>query len=314
MKIDWPSIASMTVFRVLILGSALASGTPAIFSHALSSDPKLLSLVPPGARVVAGMDRPGPKGQPGSFVLMPHKNIVDLRDFFSLTGVDSTRAVGHAVFVANDDETLNERSLLMSGHFDQAAIYRSAVEGGARIIQYRGIAVLVIEAFARERGEMEDDRWLAVLDSDVLLFGSVIAVREELDRYLAHSKPDPLLVHKLARLRCDDETWTVLSRTALTPEIRKALVTLDPKLADLAANADGFQFGIRYGRQVEFEYEASADSSTVPQSPTQSIFVPGQEAALLPSVNMIGDGGAARRVVKIPRAKFRAWLEEAIGP
>ncbi|HYK37416.1 hypothetical protein [Alloacidobacterium sp.] len=285
-------------------------------SHALSSDTRLLSLVSPSALIVAGMDSPPPKELPGSFVLMTHSNRMDLNDVLALIGADSTLSIHHAVFVAKNDigGYLNEHSLLMSGHFDQARIYKSAVESGARLIQYRGLPILVIQPFARERGEMDDVRWLAVLGSDVLLFGWIPSVREELDRYLAHDAPDSVFAGKLAHLRRDDETWTMVWTPTRNPEIEGVLTALDPRLGELAEHADAFLFGIRYHRQVEFEYEALKASGTaegaIPESAMQSFVDMRKGSALLPRQNPTDNSIMAHGMVKIPVAEFSKWLEK----
>ena len=306
---DWRSLcaALLAIFAV-----------PA--SWALAVDQKLLSLVPPGAAVVAGMDTPPPKDQPGSFVLITHNNTVDLQDFFALTGVDSRRFVRHAIFVAMHGETsqLGEHSMMAHGQFDQARIYKSAIDGGATLFQYRGIPVVEIEPFAREQAEFHDSRWLAIVDSDLLLFGTIASVRQELDRDLDRSVADPVLEHKLSRFRHDDETWCVLSSANQYPEIEKALSGLDPKLAEVVGKADDFQFGIRYRKQVEFEYEATTTSRTATRalsdSLRESLAGPGKGASLLASPVTKSDSSSARGVVKIPLGRFSNWLKEASAP
>jgi hypothetical protein len=50
---------------------------PLIFAgmaSAASPDPRLLSLVPPGAQIVAGVSAPVQQGQPDNFVLITHKH------------------------------------------------------------------------------------------------------------------------------------------------------------------------------------------------------------------------------------------------
>lgn len=304
---------------VVICASLLAIfAVPA--SWALSADQKLVSLVPPGAEVVAGMDTPPPKDQPGSFVLITHNNTVDLQDFFALTGVDSARIVRHVIFVAIHGETiqLGEHSMMAHGQFDQARIYKSAVDGGSKVFDYRGIPVVEIEPFAREEAEFHDSRWLAIVDSDLLLFGTIASVRQELDRHLDRSVADPVLEQKLSRLRHDDETWCVLSSTSRYPEIQRSLMGLDPKLAELVGTADGIQFGLRYGKQVEFEYETSTASPTATLSPSdslrQSLAQPGKGASLLASPVASGNSRTVRGVVKIPLDRFGQWLREASAP
>lgn len=302
----------MRRFSGILVSFLLVAAT---YSHALSSDARLLSLIPPSAQIVAGMDSPPPKGLPGSFVLMTHNNSVDLGDILALTGADSELSIQHAIFVAKDDIAgyLDEHSLLMSGHFNQTRIYKSAIEGGARRIVYRGLSVLVIQPFARERGEMDDVRWLAVLGTDLLLFGSIPSVAEELDRYLAHDTPDPALAGKLAHLRRDDETWTIIWRPVRNPEIRRVLAALDSRLGELSESADSLLFGIRYRRQVEIEYEATtgphAPASSV-SIPVQSFDEPGRGIMLLPSLKVTDADKSVRGVVKLPTPQFSKWLEK----
>ena len=308
----------MRHFPGLWLFCLLLSAAP--FSSALPADPKLLSLVPPAAEIVAGIDSTPPPNQPGSFVLITHANTIDLKDFFALTGVDSTRAVRHAIFVAATGEAghLTEHGLLIGGHFDRDRIYQSAIQGGAKVIDYRGTRVVEIEPFARERNSFNDIRWLAILEPDVLLFGTVPIVQQEIDRRIAGNAADPILVHRLAHMHHDDETWCVLSAPARNEEIRSALLALDSKLAGLAANGDVFAFGTRYRKQVEFEYEVTTASTSATRTIADSLVrsltgsQPGS-SLLAPEDETVSDH-TVRGVVKIPTARFGAWLAQATAP
>ena len=117
-----------------------------------SPDPKLLSLVPPGTQIVAGVSNPMLHGRTDGFLLMSDEDVVDHRDFISLTGVDDSLIIDQMLFVAGASDTskLGEHSLLMSGHFDQTRIFKAAVENGARVSEFRGIRVLVQPPLARE--------------------------------------------------------------------------------------------------------------------------------------------------------------------
>ncbi len=106
-------------------------------------------------------------GQPDNLFCITHNNTVDLKDFFALTGADGTRIIHQIVFVAIavNQGPLSEHSLLVSGHFDQPRLFRSATDGGAAVTDYRSVPVLVIQPLTRERGTLHDVRWLAILDS-----------------------------------------------------------------------------------------------------------------------------------------------------
>jgi hypothetical protein len=121
-------------------------------------------------------------------------------------------------------------------------------------------------------------------------------------------------------MRNDDETWSVLAVPTRNPEIRAALEALDTRLADLAGDAEEFQFGVRYRKQVEFEYEvttATPAPRAIPNSLMQSFVGPGKGASLLPS-GIAGNDNTVRGVIKMPVAQFSKWLagisEHSRGP
>jgi len=288
-------------------------------ASAVSPDLRLLSLVPLSAQVVAGMDAPLRPGLPDAYLMMTYNNTVDLRDFLALSGVDDSRSIHQVILVAAGDGmgSLAEHSLLATGHFDDARIFKAAVENGASISQYKGTRVLVLQPFERDRGTFKDVRWLAVIDANIALLGTIATVQQELDRHLAHSAADPSLIQNLARLRRDDETWCVLAAFVHNYETRRALGSLDPTLADPAHDGDAFQFGIRYGRHVEFEYELTASSRSFAQavsgSLSQSLAGPAKGLALLRAPYVTGNGTPMRGVIKLSRARYEAWLAEILS-
>jgi hypothetical protein len=290
---------------------------------AAAPDPRLLSLVPPGAHLVAGISASVRDGQPQNFVLITPNNWADLQDFFALTGADETRVIHQVVFVAvaDEDGQPKEHSLLVSGQFDQSHIFKSAAAGGAALSTYRGIPVLEIQPFTRERGKFNDVRWLAVLDSSVVVFGTAASTQLELDRHLSRSRPDGSLLRRLGRLRSKDQTWCLLriSSRALSvltgnQEIHNALTELNPELAELAQSAKELGFGMYYGRKVEFEYEVALDKTATgpfgPDSFRQSPAKPPGSASLLPALNATGDANSRHGLIAISISRYKAWLSE----
>jgi hypothetical protein len=286
-------------------------------ASAVEPDPRLLSLVPPDAQIVAGMNAPSGGGQPNSFLLITHSNTMDLEAFLALSGADSSRIIQQVIFVARVDHTgkLGEHSLLIGGHFDQAHIFKAAVENGASISEYKGARVLVLQPLERERGSSKDMRWLAITGLNVALFGTIASVQQELDRHLAYSVADPSLMQKLARLRRDDETWCVLSALPQNTDIRNALDALEPTLGELIPAGGGFEFGIHYGRHVEFEYESTgvsaAASEAISNSLVKSLAGPERKGSTsLPQLPMDSNRGPAHGVVKLSKSQYDAWLAD----
>jgi len=299
--------------RVLL---ALLPCLPVFICSAASVDQKLLSLIPPAAQIVARIGAPSSPSSTDNFVLVTHNSGIDLNDFYALSGVDSTRVIHELIFVAAADTAgpLSDHSLMASGNFDRGRIYRSAVDNGSGITSCHGISVLVVQPFARERAEFSEVRWLVIPEPDVLLFGSIKSVQQELDRYLTRSSIDPRLAARLSRLQSEDATWSVLSMPAWSPEIRSALAVIDPELAAGLKDGDAFQFGIRYGRRVEFEYEITTASVTAPRSIsdslTQSLAGPEKGSSLLPTSDTTVDNTTVRGVIRISMARYNAWLAE----
>ena len=258
-------------------------------------------------------------GQPSSFLLITHNNLMDLNDFMALSGADDSRVIEQVIMVASDGGgALAEHSLLASGHFDQGLIYRSAYRSGWSKCRstYRGIPVLVVQPFARERGNFHDVRWLAMMDGKLAVFGTIGLVQQELDRYLNHSVADPALEQRLAHLRRDDATWCVVTLPDHNSEIQSTFQILDSRLAELLRAGDTIQFGIHYGRQVEFEYEvglaSGRDAESVQRSLDQSA-TGMKESSLLPVADLMRVDGGVRGVLKVPRARYEAWIAEVLA-
>ena len=242
--------AFVTGLAFCIVGSASAS-PPGV-------DPELLSLVPPATAIVAQVTY----GTEPSYLVVTHNNTADLMDLQSIWGVDPTRTIKRTIFVVVRDGQglISEHSLLASGHFDTRHIFKAAQENGATESEYLGIPVLIVPPLGRDKGISDDIRWLAFIDSQIAVFGTIPMVREELRRYLAHSPADFALMRKLSRLRSTDQSWCVVTPTVYNSEIvRRTLAALDPSLGQPHAE-DGLILGFHFGRRVEIEYESVPDS------------------------------------------------------
>jgi hypothetical protein len=307
----------MQVRAVRVLLMALIPLFAGASSSALSPDPRLLALVPPGSQIVAGMAAPQSGGQPGSFLLVTRNNTTDLQDFFALTGSDESHTIHQVILTAAADQTgnLTEHSLLASGHFDQPRVFQSAGMNGASQSKYRGIPVLVVPPFERERSTLKDMRWFVVLGSDLVLFGTLATVQLELDRHLDGSASDPSIVQRLNRIRRNDEIWCLLAALAHGDEIHNALGELNPALAEMVENGGAFEFGIHYGAHVEFEYEVTASSNASAKAVSQSLAISlggptANPSPLLLRPGIAKDSSVVHGVVKVSRLRYEAWLAE----
>ena len=158
-------------------------------------------------------------------------------------------------------------------------------------------------------------RWLAVIDSNVALFGTRSSVQQELDRHLAGSAVDASLMQKLDRLRRDDATWSILGMFKFDDEIEHALGSLDPILANMVHAGTSFLFGVRYGRKIEVEYEGTVPSSesghAFGNSSMESLVAGNfKGSSLLPHPDLTGERASVRGVIKVAMDRYAAWLAE----
>jgi len=277
---------------------------------ALSTDSRLLQLVPPQSRLISGMSSSAAQGATGSFLLIAKENKVDLDDFFALTGVDASRQLQSLVFAtsAGSDGVENEHSLLASGQFNRDSIFRFGGKGVTRE-SYREVPVLVVPPFERERATLRELRWLAVLDEHTAIFGSVESVRRELDRWVERSAADPLLISRIRRLEGKDDSWCVLLAIDREGVAKRALGRLDPKLGDVAHDGGLVAFGIKFGKKIEV---VVASDPFPGRHGSYDGAATGSQAAMHAFSFLPTEVAGSRVAVKVSRRKYEEWIEGTV--
>lgn len=300
---------AMVQTRTALAVMALLAGA---VSFAVPPDPRLLSLVPPESEIVGGAVGPLQERHRGNFLIFTRANTLDLEDFFSLVGADASYEIHEVIFAASAGHggASPEHSLLVSGHFDADRLYRSA-RSTSVTSDYRGVGVVVVHPFERERAFLHDDRLLVIIHSRLAIFGTPSSVQQEIDRYLSGTAADASIIQKLSQLRNENETWCLISSLLLDAEILQVLRNLDPSFGEIDKNSDTLLFGIRYGRQIEFEYVVIArpgpQAEPVSNPPAERMFNPADGSLSLTSSGM-APGNGPRRVVKISRVRYDKWL------
>ena len=187
---------------VRIFSTFVFVATFAGYGSASPLSSRILSLVPPGAEIVAGFEN-HPDSTSGRLLLTTHNNRLDLEDWQALTGVDSSRRFDEVIEAAASDGAgdLSEHLLLVAGRLDRELIFRSLEENGVQSTGFQGQRIMVIKPFARERGDMLQDRWFVILENRIGILGTPGIVQRALQRYADHSVPDSVLEERLSLLR-----------------------------------------------------------------------------------------------------------------
>ena len=231
------------------------------FALASPLSSKLLPLVPAGAEIVAGFENhPSPYAH-GRLLLTTHNNRLDLDDWQALAGVDNNRIFDEIIEVAASPATghLSEHLLLVAGRFDRERIFRSAELNGAGSTEIEGQRILLIQPFARERGDMLDTRWLVILDNHIGILGTPWLVEQALRRYANHSVPDSVLEERLTLLRPDVTSWNVIVESPRTVKSINFAQQNSP-WAQLQQDADVLMVGARFGANIRVDFSIHANA------------------------------------------------------
>jgi len=216
---------------------------------------KLLSLVPPGVGIVAGFENYPDPHRHGQLLLSTHNDRVDLCDWLAISGVDSQRHLDEGIEIASSPAgggLLTEHLLLVIGKFEKNRIYKSAEQNGAQRSEYDGEALMLIQPYTRERGEMEDVRWLLILENRIGMLGTPFLVKQALRRYQAHADIDWLLKERLSRLPRDVSSWNLLVSAT-------AKMHVGDRWAGVVDETDVVMVGARFGPTVRVDFLLDAD-------------------------------------------------------
>ena len=257
--------------RILFAGLLIAASS--IHALAAPAQSKLLPLIPREAQIVAGVEDPRNPDTHGHLLLVTSKNAFDFDDCLSLTGVDVHRDIDETIWVAasSPQSQLDEHMLLIAGLFDREHIFQAAKQNGAATNIYRGVEVLLVKPFAREERQMNDARWMAILDGQTAVFGTPWLVQKTLDRYVDHAPADRLVADRVGRLHPRVNSWDLIltPHTAFSKHAalgQPSAPWIDLLGREILENAEELTLGIRYGTttRIDFIVRTAADRNPSP--------------------------------------------------
>jgi hypothetical protein len=221
----------------------------------------LLPLVPDNAQIVAGMERVDDFSSDGRLFFTTRNCNRDLDDWMAVAGVDQSRTVDELIAVAGStsSQELDQHLLLFHGHFDSARILKAELENsGSRKLIYKGYRVLEIAPLQRELKEMRDIRWLAILENQVVLFGTPKMVEASLERLTTRTRTDARLLSDLRRLRDDVQSWDVINLSGAVLARHLDTVNAQPVWSKMLNGADHVSIGVHQGRKTRVDFEISS--------------------------------------------------------
>ncbi len=305
------------MLRLFKTSFSLAAFVLAITSPAFASPTQsgLLPLIPGDAQIIAGIEDPHNGQSHGRLLFATHNNNLDFNDWLALAGVDSNFGASELIEVAASSSRgeLKEHLLLVKGSFNRERIFHGAEQNGAARAEYKGEEILAVSPFPREKGEMTETRWLAIVDDRISLFGTPLLVQKALDRRATHSLPDSRVVERLTALRSDVNSWNVLAMPPAMLARHLDAQQLDASWRQVLDTIDELTIAVHYGATARIDFTAHAvrgiqPAGTVESSPPQLLPVGLPNAPRVHVKKLTVEGNRARGSIAIPERQLDDWL------
>lgn len=291
------------------------------FSGSLTAaDPRLLNLVMPDAKVLAGVNVEQAKGtQFGQWVLnQMQTQDTHLQQLVTLTGFDPRRDV-RELLVASDGAPGSKTGLALAmGSFDVAKITAAATLNGVVSEVYGGVTIL--------KDPKQQTAGMAFLDATTVAAGDIASVKGAIDRVKGaidrvttpQSLPADVTV-KVNQWSNSQDAWgiTTVAPASLAPPAKSGATN---PIMNAGQNVQAAAFGVKFGALVVFNGEAQCD--TAQNATTLGDVVKllinlaqmqsGQDpnaAALIKSVTVTTSGNVLKIQASLPQDLFQQILQ-----
>jgi hypothetical protein len=195
----------MGMRRLILLATLLAAALIPVYA---SVDPTLLALVPPGSKVVAGIDFERARTSPFGQFITTKMNATDanMAQFVAETGFDPRRDLQQAVVAASEPSGKGEPSkaaILARGNFDQDRIRTAAGAKGMRPQPYQGVDLFV------DKSPHDGPNAFAFLGDGIGVMGDFETVKQVIAQRETGSTPDPAVQAAVSKIGADNDAWFV---------------------------------------------------------------------------------------------------------
>ena len=234
---------------------------PALLALSLTSfaatDPNLLRLVMPDAKVVAGLQVTQTKKSAfGQFVLS-HMQVEDdaFKKFMAQTGFDPRRDLSEIVMASNwEQATPQSRWLVVArGTFNRSAITTAALANGGATTNFQGVDVLTYAPPVPQ----ENRNGIAFFDASNAVMGDIASVKAAIQRRQSNAATPANILAKVRTLSAKNDFWfvTLVPISEFAGAVPNANLSSAMK-GNLLAAVHEASGGIRFGETVNISGEA----------------------------------------------------------
>ena len=284
-----------------------------------AADPRLLNLIMPDAKILAGVNVSQAKTSPfGQFIIsqVPAQD-QHLQDVITKTGFDPRRDLDELLLASNGAQSNPSHLTLACGTFNVAQIQAAATAAGATSEVHKGITIVENlkhgQAFAFLSPTCHSGFSIAVA-------GGVADVKGAIDRQTAPAKVDADLL-----VTANQDAWAVslVPPPAIQPPANAPDVPAVP--STVFQNVQQAQGGIKFGATVMLNAQLQADiaqNATALANVLQFLLNLGQmqaqqnsqAAAALKTVNITTSGNMVNVSADVPEAQAESVIQSIVQP
>ena len=297
-----------------------------------SVDTALLALVPPGAKIVSGIDFDRARSSEfGQYMTAKiHSNDQDLEHFVSETGFDPRHDIQQMVFATTgpgENGNSSKFAILARGNFDADRITAAARTKGITPQAFHGVDLFV------DKSQHDGPSAFAFLGDGVGVMGDSETVKQIISNRATATALDPALEAAISKVGADNDAWFVsfLSGGFLANHINahingdSANHEAKPQLAQAQALQSVLQSsgGIQFGSSIRVSFDALTRSpqdatsladvvrffASMVQMERQKDPRAGIAATALDNMNLATDGDAMHLSVSMPEKALEQLIE-----
>jgi hypothetical protein len=242
---------------VLAISALFISGGLSLFG---AVDPALLALVPPGAKIVSGIQLDQARSSEfGRYLL----NRIDAEDepfqqLIQETGFDPRHDLNEVLFATSGpggDNTQPSFAVLARGSFDQNRIEAKAKAAGAAVESYQGVQLILNDRANRH------NTGFAFLDGGIAVMADRATLRQIVASRTNPTVLDPTIQDQVLKVSAGNDAWFASSMPGsyfarhLEHETRQPIQHAQALQSILESSG-----GVHFGDVVEFSLDASTRS------------------------------------------------------
>ncbi len=226
---------------------------------AFAADPKLLSLIPPDAKAVAGIQADHARNSPFGQYLLARIQAGDAKfsSFAAQTGFDPRHDLSEIVLASDGGPKTPTNHWLAAGKgaFDVQKLTGAAQSAGGTLGSFQSVAIVTYPA----NGNTQVPSGIAFLDANTAVVGDLASLQAAVQQWQSKAAPASSLLNKVNQVSGNQDFWFV-TLAPLSDFPGAFGPGVNPSAGNMFAAVNQLSGGIHFGDNVTLSAEAVARS------------------------------------------------------